>query len=429
MLRFKDGTTVVKHGGLMSFLNDKSFSILHKRYDPFSWEAVKACARGERTGNSERFFQKLKEESIMEEGIDTRACSYLHTSEFERLQPLHFLVVLTNSCNMDCRYCYTEANEHSEEKDIPGYEWVRFFDNMHIGGQRPAQNISFTGGEPTLHPDLPAILRSLSTKYKFEISSNGLAVNNELVEALKSMETLNCFSISIDSLRASEDEAMRGKDTYEARLKNVIKLTAEGIPVCIAVTVSTVNLESLNETTKYFMENFPVSIKYTPLTKIGRASKMDDSFFLGAKEALQYQQRVLNMRDKYKGRVLTDPSDTQAKKEGFHWSGRCSHMKVEMRKMNVKLGNNVTVSEMCNAGYGVVSLYPSGRLRPCLRPDLFFNDLDPQLKEKIMPSILGKSRTEIEALEFWEIVSKEYGSFDSEKMCALKYSSRGKAWI
>jgi len=427
MLSFKDGATVIRHGELISFLNDRSFPILHKRYDLVWWEAIKSCARNETTEDNEYLFQALKKEGILEEGIEDGANRYVYTSEFERLQPLHFLVVLTNRCNMECKYCYTEANEHPEEKDIPGHEWVRFFDEMHLGGQRAAQNISFTGGEPTLHPDLPNILRSLSRKYKFEISSNGLVISDELMDALKSLEVLNCFNISVDSLKPSEDEAMRGKDTYDARLRNITRLTAEGIPVCVAVTVSTVNLKSLNDTTKYFLENFPVTIKYIPLTRTGRALKMDDSFFIRPEDALQYLQRVHSMREKYKGRVLTDPSDEQTKRGDFHWSGRCSHMKVEARKMNGKLRSNVITSERCNAGYGVVSLHPSGRLRPCLRPDSFLDDVDQQFRERVTPSIRGKSRKEIEALEFWDIVSKESGSFDSEYTCALKSSVRGEA--
>jgi MoaA/NifB/PqqE/SkfB family radical SAM enzyme len=379
------------------------------------------------TEGNEYLFQTLQEKGIVEEGTEDGRNNYVYISEFERLQPVHFLVVLTNKCNMNCKYCYAEANKQSKEKDISGHEWVKFFDEMHLGGQRVAQNISFTGGEPTLHPDLPNILRLLSRKYKFEISSNGLMISDELVDALKSLETLNYFNISMDSLKLSEDEVMRGKDTYDTRLRNITKLTAEGIPVCVAMTVSSMNLKSLTDTTKYFLDNFPISIKYIPLTRTGRALKMDDSFFIRSEEAQQYLKKVCIMRNKYEGRVLTDPSDEETELGDFHWSGRCSHMKIETRKMNGKLQNNIIASERCNAGYGVVSLTPSGSLRPCLKPNSFFDDVDPQFRKNVILSIRGKSRKEIESLGFWDIVTKESGGFDSENTCALKNLLRHEA--
>ena len=99
-------------------------------------------------------------------------------------QILHALIMLTNKCNMDCEYCYTESNMHVKEGSLSGSQWSAIFDAIKIPSKFPSQNISLTGGEPTIHPDFPEILDALSGRYKIEVSSNGLRLRKGVLESL-----------------------------------------------------------------------------------------------------------------------------------------------------------------------------------------------------------------------------------------------------
>jgi len=87
-------------------------------------------------------------------------------------------ISITNQCNFECPYCYqcsTKDAEHGEhnlvEKVIKGF-------------QHPPYQIAIGGGEPTLHPDLPDMLRTARRlKVVPNYTTNGSFMTRELVEA------------------------------------------------------------------------------------------------------------------------------------------------------------------------------------------------------------------------------------------------------
>ena len=445
-IHFRSGTTILAHGDLISFLHKDDLKIFHRKrseiefiilrhyYSEDSLENVVDHVSSELSLSKEvvdsvarNLFQELLTRGIVDSFQNKDFNNEYELKEVESHQLLHLLVMLTNRCNMDCKYCYTEANQHlNEERELSGKEWIELFDKVKISGNYRSQNISFTGGEPTIHPDFPEILRSVSGKYKIEVSSNGLYLADNVIRALTDCESLHFFDISMDSYKPEEDEVMRGKGTYKPRLDNIKLLSEYHIPICISTVVSSITLPSLKETTEYFLEEFPeISIKYIPITRMGRALNLDGSLFLTRNDAKIYVDIVLEMKERYGDRLLTDPSSFNSPKNSYsHWSGRCSHMKLGSERSLYKedFYDNVKLPpERCNAGFGVVSISPSGRLRPCLRPNSFYSEAFEYVsKDVLMPSLIGLERNEIGQLYFWKIVTSEASSFDPLKTCALK---------
>lgn len=218
--------------------------------------------------------------------------------EFDHPQILHMLIMLTNRCNMNCKYCYTEANKHLDEQELSGKDWIELFEKVKIPSKYPCQNISFTGGEPTIHPDFLDILNNISGKYKIEISSNGLEISDKLIHTLKNLEGLNFFNISIDSYKPYEDEFMRGYGTYEKRFYNLQKLYENNISLCIGIVVNSITVNSLEDTTEKFIGEFPgVSIKYIPITRMGLASDLDNFIFLSEDDAKKENLELAEIKD------------------------------------------------------------------------------------------------------------------------------------
>ncbi|MEM4605575.1 MAG: radical SAM protein [Candidatus Pacearchaeota archaeon] len=443
-ISFRKGTTIIAHGDLLSFLHENDFKIFHRDYDNFEFNLYKNLLKMSELRLTKNDSLENKLNSFFESLIKTGFVEYISpqdkiSNQYEVLkfnypQMLHILVMVTNKCNMGCKYCYTESNRHLQEKELRGDEWIKLLETIKIPSRYRTQNISFTGGEPTLHPDFPYILKAISGKYKIEISSNGLEISDNLIDMLENFDGLNFFNISMDSYKESEDEFMRGSGTYERRLKNIKKLHERGIPLCIGVVVNSVTVKSLKETTKYFLEEFPrISMKYIPITKMGLALELDNSIFLSEKDARMYLDTLLQMKEKYSQRILIDPSSFYKKEEELHWSGRCSHMKFESERdlylTSLSEKNTIVKSERCNAAYGVVAISSSGRLRPCLRADSFYSEIFNYVSRDIlMPHINGLTREEIGRLPFWEIVKQKSFDFNPLKTCALKHhlATRGK---
>ena len=73
-----------------------------------------------------------------------------HKSQQKRY-PLTNLVEITNACNFSCPICYSDAGLAKEE-------FLAVDDILNLAGiikKTGGRSILLTGGEPTLHPDLP----------------------------------------------------------------------------------------------------------------------------------------------------------------------------------------------------------------------------------------------------------------------------------
>jgi uncharacterized radical SAM superfamily Fe-S cluster-containing enzyme len=80
--------------------------------------------------------------------------------------------------------------------------------------------INFTGGEPTLHPQLPELLRTCGEAgfRRLTVSTNGLKLANEdYVRLLGSLQTR--VVLSLDTLRPDIDKALLGADTVKIKLR------------------------------------------------------------------------------------------------------------------------------------------------------------------------------------------------------------------
>jgi MoaA/NifB/PqqE/SkfB family radical SAM enzyme len=113
---------------------------------------------------------------------------------------------LTECCQCRCVHCY-DAKAHSKRASLSAGEVRSILDQaaaMH------ATEISFSGGEPLLHPDLVSLVsyahqKGLSTK----VNTNGIGLSAALIRALRAAG-LNWCAVSIDSVAADEHDALRG---------------------------------------------------------------------------------------------------------------------------------------------------------------------------------------------------------------------------
>ena len=78
------------------------------------------------------------------------------TVSFARQSANVFFHILTQ-CNLQCRHCYINPRQHGTAR-LPldtVQRWLAL-----LAEPAPQANLVLLGGEPTLHPDLPTIVRS-----------------------------------------------------------------------------------------------------------------------------------------------------------------------------------------------------------------------------------------------------------------------------
>ena len=117
----------------------------------------------------------------------------LHTSH-----PYMAQIVPMRRCNLACTYC-NEFDNHSDP--VPLAEMERRIDEL---GRMGTSVITISGGEPTLHPDLDAIIARIRHNGAMAgMITNGYNLNRERIERLNKAG-LDHLQISIDNVMPDE---------------------------------------------------------------------------------------------------------------------------------------------------------------------------------------------------------------------------------
>ena len=116
-----------------------------------------------------------------------------------RYSPFLTQMVVIRRCNLSCGYC-SEYDKTSDPVPVEVLEaQLRRLKELGTFG------ISLTGGEPTLHPELPRLIRTCRELrfYRTGMITNGFLLRPELIETLN-QAGLQKMQISIDGVHANE---------------------------------------------------------------------------------------------------------------------------------------------------------------------------------------------------------------------------------
>ncbi len=117
---------------------------------------------------------------------------------------------ITQACDLHCRHCYDRSDRSALSLDAA----LRILDDMdrfcrkkHVNGQ-----ISFTGGNPLLHPDFLDIYRAASN-FGFSLAIFGNPAPRKQIEALIAIQPPDFFQVSLEGLPEYND-FIRGKGHF-----------------------------------------------------------------------------------------------------------------------------------------------------------------------------------------------------------------------
>ncbi len=123
--------------------------------------------------------------------------------------PRFVSIALTNACDLNCHFCY--APKDPARLDLKSVvAWAVELDG---GG---CLGLGFGGGEPTLHPDFPAICRRVAEETSLAVSftTHGHRITERLAKELRG--AVHFVRISLDGVGATY-ERIRGR-SFEAFL-------------------------------------------------------------------------------------------------------------------------------------------------------------------------------------------------------------------
>lgn len=155
-------------------------------------------------------------------------------------------IIITDECNFKCPYCRGMVSECQGTLSLD--EICKIIDIWALDGLK---NIRFSGGEPTTHQGLLAVVRHAhdSGIERIAISTNGSAE----IEYYKSLIFFgaNDFSISLDSCCSSGVNAMAGIDNQFETITSNIRELSKITYVTVGIVLTDKNVSELKNIVQF----------------------------------------------------------------------------------------------------------------------------------------------------------------------------------
>jgi len=167
-------------------------------------------------------------------------------------RPMMAMVEITNRCNMDCPVCFSDANHPAH--DVPLAEVRRRLERL-LAVTRTPVPIQISGGEPTVHRELPAIValaRQLGYR-NVELITNGIRIaQRPALLAELAAAGLTAVYLQFDGLRRATYQALRGQDMTAVRAGAIAAAREARLCVTLAVAVARgVNDDELGDVVRF----------------------------------------------------------------------------------------------------------------------------------------------------------------------------------
>lgn len=267
--------------------------------------------------------------------------SHVDTSgTFDFFLPIHFIVELTDQCNLRCRHCYRDSSPQNQTM-LPTQQAFRLFDEFKRNG---VSMVELSGGEPLVHPDfLPIFVRAREMFNRITVLSNGWSINERLIIELARYPDKVMVQVDLDGATPHTHDRLRGVVGAFERTLRVIKWMADrGAFVKVVMNVYPHNLDQIEAVAELAHEKGARAFSLTPILEIGRARHI---------QGLDHTQ-YLQLTDRIK--------DLRAKRPTF--------VQLSVRELH-ELDPSPEPHGNCGAGWRSMVLGPSGVVRPCVMLD------------------------------------------------------------
>ena len=154
---------------------------------------------------------------------------------------------ITSKCNERCLHCYLPPG-----RDQGNIDTALCLDTLDQLAEMNALSVTFTGGEPMLHPDLPKFLeRARKNDFIITVLSNATMLNEEILDSIKK-SNINQIQISVYSLKSEEhDHITQIPGSFHKTMKSIELFFENDIPIQISCPVMKTNYRSYRDVLKW----------------------------------------------------------------------------------------------------------------------------------------------------------------------------------
>jgi Fe-coproporphyrin III synthase len=202
---------------------------------------------------------------------------YSHLDKADPNDPFHgaprpvVVWAVTKACNLRCVHCYASATPGPAPDELSHEQGTALLDDLKAFGI-PA--VLFSGGEPLVRPDTLDLIR-YATKIGLNctLSTNGLLIDDRMADQLAEIG-LRYAGISVDGIASRHDKLRGLQGAHSETLKAIDRCRARGIRVGVRFTVTSLNMDDLDEIFDTCLEHDVQRLCVYHLAYAGRGGKM-----------------------------------------------------------------------------------------------------------------------------------------------------------
>ena len=180
------------------------------------------------------------------------------------------LIEVTSECNLNCPVCFADSK--------PGFRLslaqVEHMLDRFIELENEPGVIQFSGGEPTLHPEILTMLRIAKKKRlrMIMLNTNGIRIAEDDAFLARLSDIKPTIYLQFDGFDSRTYNLLRGKNLIDIKMKALERMAQAKLDVVLVPTiVKTVNHQEIGEIVRFGMQHPAVrGIAFQPLTYAGR---------------------------------------------------------------------------------------------------------------------------------------------------------------
>lgn len=287
------------------------------------------------------------------------------------------------------------------DTDLPLSMWIDILDELK---RSKLIKLTITGGEPLYRPDFHEFLAEVYKRpFRYSINTNGTLITPSIIETVKKYSSrLNDVMVSLDGPDAKTFDSQRGEGVFEKMVMGVKMLKTAKLPFGFYCTVTSLNVEKLNETAGFALSLGAHWIKFNNFLLAGPA--LNSSMIPEPAEVINATEKLSILAGKHPDKIQGTILDIRER---------------ALEYKNGKLSRTKGRAYSCGAGKGKIAIFPDGRVTPCDHlPDLTLGNITIQSLEDI---VTGK-----EMKKFSEFMDQSREDYPQCKNCRyISYCSGG----
>jgi 7,8-dihydro-6-hydroxymethylpterin dimethyltransferase len=191
------------------------------------------------------------------------------------------IIEVNTGCNLDCPVCFADSGGHQPDGFSLTREQVEAGLDAFVAAEGAPEVVMFSGGEPTIHPQILDFVRLANDKGVglVTVNTNGvrLAHDPAFAAALAAIEPRPRIYLQFDGLDERTHLAIRGRDLRSVKQRALDRCADVGLVVILAAAVERgINEDELGDIVEFGVGHPAVrGVAFQPVTHSGRHPTFD----------------------------------------------------------------------------------------------------------------------------------------------------------